>query len=174
MIQLEQYRDKWLAENIMQDDYIGFYEREFSVFSNFSSFKVLFRGVLYSTSEHAYQATRFIKTAPKIYEEICNAYSPNDAQKIAWANQEQQDPKFNGYKDGEGGEVIELMEEIIRAKMEQNPYVKQKLLQTENYVIVEDSPVDSFWGIGGDRKGRNELGKLWMKLRSELQIEEKK
>ena len=60
------------------------------------------------------------------------------------------------------------MEELIRNKMEQNPYVRQKLLQTKNYDIVEDSPKDSFWGIGEDRRGRNELGKLWMKLREEL------
>ena len=167
MIKLEQFRDKWLAEGIMKDDYIGFYEREFFVFSNFSSFKVLFRGVLYTTSEHVYQSAKFIKTAPKVYKEICNSYSPHDAQKIAWANKDKQDPKFDDYKS-------ELMEEIIRAKMEQNPYVKQKLLQTQDYIICEDSPKDSFWGIGEDRKGRNELGKLWMKLRSELQTKEKK
>jgi predicted NAD-dependent protein-ADP-ribosyltransferase YbiA (DUF1768 family) len=41
-------------------------------------------------------------------------------------------------------------------------------LQTGKKKIVEDSPKDSFWGWGPDRKGRNELGKLWMKLRKEI------
>ncbi len=34
--------------------------------------------------------------------------------------------------------------------------------------IVEDSPKDDFWGWGPNRDGRNELGKIWMRLRSEL------
>ena len=36
-----------------------FYERYFYCFSNFSSFKVEWRGVLWMTSEHAYQAAHF-------------------------------------------------------------------------------------------------------------------
>lgn len=60
------------------------------------------------------------------------------------------------------------MEELLRCKIEQNPYVKKKLLETNDYTIVEDSPKDSFWGWGEDRKGNNQLGKLWMKLRDEI------
>ena len=63
---------------------------------------------------------------------------------------------------------VEIMEELLRLKLEQNPYVKKKLLQTGNYLIVEDSPKDSFWGWGPNRDGNNQLGKLWMKLRDEL------
>ena len=43
--------------------------------------------------------------------------------------------------------------------------LRKKLLQTEDYLIVEDSPKDSFWGWGPNRDGENQLGKLWMKLR---------
>ena len=43
------------------------------------------------------------------------------------------------------------MESICRAKLEQHPYVQKKLLQTGNYIIMEDSPTDSFWGCGYDR-----------------------
>ncbi len=60
------------------------------------------------------------------------------------------------------------MEQLLRLKLEQNPYVKRKLLQTKNYMICEDSPKDAFWGIGPNRDGQNQLGKLWMKLRDEL------
>jgi len=67
-----------------------------------------------------------------------------------------------------GRKKIKVMEKILRLKLKQNPYVKQKLLETKKYIICEDSPKDSFWGIGKNRKGRNELGKLWMKLRDEL------
>jgi len=60
----------------------------------------------------------------------------------------------------------------LRLKVEQNPYVKKKLLETKDYLIVEDSPKDSFWGIGANRDGENQLGKLWMKIRKELREKE--
>ena len=60
------------------------------------------------------------------------------------------------------------MEEILRAKVQQNPYVYRKLMATCDYEIVEDSPKDSYWGWGSDRKGHNLLGKLWMKIRDDI------
>ena len=65
-------------------------------------------------------------------------------------------------------EQVIIMEDLLRLKLEQNPYVKKKLLQTGDYLIVEDSPKDDFWGWGPNRDGNNQLGKLWMKLREEL------
>ena len=47
------------------------------------------------------------------------------------------------------------MEELLRLKIEQNPYVKKKLLQTGDYQIMENS----FWGWGPNRDGVNQLGK---------------
>ena len=159
MLKLEQYRDKWLSEKF--DDFVGFYPREFFVFDNFSSFKVMVDGILYSTVEHAYQAAKFLESAPQIAKDIMESYSAHDAQKIAYANKDKQRKDWEEVK-------LKIMERLLRLKLEQNPYVKKKLLQTGNYVICEDSPKDSFWGIGPNRDGRNELGKLWMKLRDEL------
>lgn len=159
MIDVEQYRDVWMAEKF--NDFIGFYPREFSVFDNFSSFKVLVDGVLYSTVEHAYQTYKFIESAPDVAKQIMDCYSAHDAQKIAYANKDKQRKDWDDVK-------LDVMEKLLRLKLEQNPYVKKKLLQTKDYLICEDSPKDSFWGIGPNRNGRNELGKLWMKLRDEM------
>lgn len=159
MLKLEQYRVLWLSEKM--GEFIGFYPREFFVFDNFSSFKVCVDGVTYSTVEHAYQATKFLKSAPEIAKEIMDSYSAHDAQKIAYKNKDKQCENWDEIK-------LSVMEKLLRLKLEQNPYVKKKLLETGDYTICEDSPKDSFWGIGLDRKGRNELGKLWMKLREEL------
>lgn len=63
-MKLDQYRDKWLSEKF--DEFIGFYPREFFVFDNFSSFGIEMNGEFYPTVEHAYQAGKFIKTAPNI------------------------------------------------------------------------------------------------------------
>ena len=64
-------------------------------------------------------------------------------------------------------EILYLMEDILRNKVKQNPYVLKKLLETKDYYIVEDSPKDDYWGWGLDRNGENNLGKIWMKLRDE-------
>ena len=140
---------------------VGFYEREFYCFSNFSSFSVKWKGKLWQSSEHAYQASRFLGKNPKAVEEIYHAKSADDAYKIA---QKFKDKSFARY----GDEDLKNMESIIRAKLKQNPYVLHKLVQTGKRKIVEDSPKDSYWGWGKDRKGRNELGKIWMRLRSEV------
>ena len=57
---------------------------------------------------------------------------------------------------------------MLRLKIEQNSYVKKKLLQTEDYIIVEDSPKDNYCGCSLNKDVENNLGKLWMKLREEL------
>ena len=159
MIKLEQYRDTWLSEKM--NDVIGFYPREFYCLDNFSSFKVEWDGYLYASLEEAYQTAKFLKSAPEIAEKIKKSHSAHEAQKIAFANKDKVRSDWQEVK-------LTIMEELLRKKLQQNPYVKQKLLQTKDYIIVEDSPKDNFWGWGKDRTGENHLGKLWMKLRDEL------
>ncbi len=140
---------------------IGFYPREFYPLDNFSSFTVEWHGKIWPTSEHAYQAAHFMKGSPKIVEEIFNARSAHDAQKLAQGYKNKIDSNFNLRK-------IEIMKDICRNKLQQQPYVERKLRQTGERAIIEDSPKDDFWGWGVNRNGRNELGKIWMELRKEL------
>ena len=159
MIELEQYRDRWLGEKM--DEVIGFYPREFYPFDNFSSFKVEWNGYLFSSVEEAYQAASFMGSDEELVEKIKKSHSADEAQRIAYANRDKRREDWDDVK-------ISIMEELLRLKIEQNPYVKKKLLQTGDYMIVEDSPKDDFWGWGPNRNGQNNLGKLWMKLREEL------
>ena len=66
-----------------------------------------------------------------------------------------------------------------RAKYEQNPDLKAKLLNTGNAVLAEASPSDKIWGIGLDAAaaantdptewpGQNLLGRILMELRAEF------
>lgn len=158
MIKLEQYRDEWLSEKI--NEVIGFYPREFYPLDNFSSFKVKWNGYLYSSLEEAFQSRLFLPNYPEIAEQIKKSYSAHEAQKIMFENID----KVEYSND----EQVLIMEELLRLKLEQNPYVKKKLLQTGDYFIVEDSPKDDFWGWGPNRDGFNQLGRLWMKLRDEI------
>lgn len=140
---------------------IGFYEREYYTFSNFSSFAIEWKGRLWPTSEHAYQAAHFIETDPDLFDQIVKARSAHEAYKITKANGDKAPKNWHEIKPT-------VMEEIVRLKLEQNPYVKKKLLESGDLMLVEDSPKDDFWGWSKDHKGRNELGKIWMKLRDEL------
>lgn len=159
MIELDQYRDRWLMEKM--DEVIGFYPREFYPFDNFSSFKVEWNGYLFSSVEEAYQAASFMGSDEELVEKIKKSHSADEAQRIAYANRDKRREDWDDVK-------ISIMEELLRLKIEQNPYVKKKLLQTGDYMIVEDSPKDDFWGWGPNRDCQNNLGKLWMKLREEL------
>ena len=157
MIKLKQYRDIWLSEKM--NEFIGFYPREFYPLDNFSSFKVEYNGYLYSTAEEAFQANLFINDYPFIADMIKKSNSAHDAQKIRF--------KYEDKIKLSDNEILELMEKILRCKVEQNPYVLKKLLETNDYYIVEDSPKDNYWGWGINRDGCNHLGKIWMKLREE-------
>ena len=157
MIKLEQYRDTWMSEKF--DEVIGFYPREFYPLDNFSSFKVEWNGYLYASLEEAFQSRLFLPDYPEIADKIKHSHSAHEAQKIMFLN-------IDKVKYSQEEQTV-IMEELLRLKIEQNPYVKKKLLETKDYLIVEDSPKDSFWGWGPNRDGNNQLGKLWMKLRDE-------
>ena len=138
---------------------IFFYGPEFYVFSNFSSFKLEWRGELWMTSEHAYHSEKF--DDENIKEEIRNARSAHDSLKIA---QKYKDKYRGGWDDIK----LKIMKKILQAKVEQHPYVKKKLLESGDKELVEDSWRDSYWGWGPNKDGENHLGKLWMEVRDEL------
>lgn len=54
----------------------------------------------------------------------------------------------------------------------ENRHLKEELLSTGDAELVEDSDKDSFWGIGVDRKGQNQLGKALVRLRTQLRDEQ--
>lgn len=139
-------------------DPIFFYEHEFYVFSNFSSFKLLWKGRDWMTSEHAYHSEKF--DSEDIKELIFQTRSAHDAFKLAKEYREQYRPDWHDIK-------VSVMKELLRAKVEQHPYVQKKLLETGDREIIEDSWRDDFWGWGPNKDGHNQLGKLWMELREE-------
>jgi N-glycosidase YbiA len=63
---------------------------------------------------------------------------------------------------------ISVMKKGLYAKFTQNPGLQESLLSTDDREIMENSPYDSFWGIGPQGNGQNQLGKLLMRLRSHL------
>lgn len=142
---------------------ILFYENKYYMFSNFSSFSVEKDGFLWSTSEHLYQASKFMDSDSKIniVEEIRSSRSAHDSKKIA-------EKYLNRIRKDWDDIKIGVMEEIILLKHDQHKYIQRKLLESTGREIVENSPIDSFWGWGPNHDGQNELGKVWMRLREEI------
>lgn len=137
-----------------------FFEGRWNALNNFSAFMVYWHDILWATAEHAYQAAKFMHK-PAIMEEIRKARSPHDAKKIA--------RKYQEFIRSDWKDVnLKIMEEILRAKLDQHPYVKKRLLESAGLELIEDSPHDSFWGRGPNWKGENRLGKMWMKIRDGL------
>ncbi len=143
---------------------IFFYEHEFYVFSNFSSFAIEWKGKLWMTSEHVYQAEKF--TDEKIKEQIRAFRSAHEAFKFAKANKDKYQKRWHDIN-------FSVMKKILHAKVTQHPYVKKKLLESGNRVLIEDSWRDDFWGWGPNKDGKNHLGKLWMEVRDEVRANEK-
>jgi len=133
-----------------------------SYFSPWSAHMVEFKGVVYPTGEHAYHCQRYTDAA--ISEEVRRARSPFLAWEVSQKYKAQQMRDFNETK-------VQVMEDICRAKLAQHEDVQKMLRESGQLPILKHittGPVaDGFWDDGADGSGRNELGKIWMRLREE-------
>ena len=138
---------------------INFVETRWTYLSPFSAHEVLVRGVMYKTAEHAYQALRMKDEARA---DIVASPSPLEAWRRAQVSKEQ------GMLD-ESVNKLSLMEEIFRAKLAQHADVCKVLLETGDVELLKVYDTDYYWGTGADGSGENQMGKVWMNLRAELQ-----
>ncbi|KAL6048478.1 NADAR domain-containing protein [Balamuthia mandrillaris] len=64
-----------------------------------------------------------------------------------------------------------LMEEACMAKFRQHPAAREKLLNTKDTRLVYETSADDYWGQGSNQRGRNVLGGVLMRVRSNLRAE---
>jgi ribA/ribD-fused uncharacterized protein len=154
------------------DTQVFFYEQEFYVLSNFSSFSIVDRNLYFPTAEHLYHWRKFYNSNAGTYpqtilvaDRVRTAPSAHEAFQIA---QENKALRFQNWDEMK----VPVMRHILRLKVAQHEYVKRKLLETGNRRLIEDSWRDDYWGWGPNKDGQNVLGKLWMELREELKTEE--
>ena len=128
------------------DDAVYFYEQEFYVLSNFSSFTLQWKGIRFDTSEAAYHWEKFPDN-PELQESIRTAISAHETFKIAEKNKHLQRSDWNSVK-------VKIMRDILFEKVQQHEYVKKKLLETGDRRLVENSWRDDFWGYGPNKDER--------------------
>ncbi len=143
------------------EDSVYFFTPAFYPLDNLSPHMVTVWNITFPTAEHAYQWKKYSENRKDISEMILNAKSPHLAKEISDSHKSEQPAGWHERK-------VQVMEEILRAKADQHQDVRDTLKKTGNRIIIENSPVDSFWGCGANGKGENHVGKLWMKIRDEL------
>lgn len=127
--------------------------------SNFSSTPFLLDGQLWPTSEHYYQAMKYVGTS--YVGIIRQAHSPMVAKMLTRDPQHLPREDWDAVKD-------RVMLDAVRAKFSQYANLRTLLLATEDAELVEHTENDSYWGDGGDGSGRNQLGRTLMQVRAEL------
>ena len=138
------------------------YQWDILPLDNFSSFGFVMDGEYFQTSEHAFQYLKFVDTNKEIANKIKKSFSPNDARCIAHENKEY---RLSNWPDVK----YQNMEKVLRLKVEQNPIVKEVLLNTKDYIIAENCiDEDTDWGLDNNNQGNNNLGKIWMKIRDDI------
>jgi ribA/ribD-fused uncharacterized protein len=146
---------------------ILFYDRakKYYEFTNFSPHSIRYNMKDYPSAEHLFQSLKF--TDPRDSEIIRRQPSPRDAF------EESRRLSSRIRKDWIIGKInLKMMERTVLLKFTQHENLREMLLGTGKATLIEDSPLDSFWGIGSDGKGQNELGKALEKLRAILRERE--
>lgn len=116
-------------------------------------------GKEYSTVEHWFQSQKF--TNPDLQEKIRICGSPMKAKQLGKTRDPSFQTNWNELRD-------EIMLKGLREKFQQNPILGDKLRATETEELIEQSPWDSYWGNGRNGLGKNRMGQLLMKVRSEI------
>lgn len=137
---------------------INEFKGKYNFLSNFYNAPVFYNGIRYQNNEAAFQAQKDLSRS----HEFANL-PPNKAKVLG--------RKVKLRSDWEDIK-IQIMEEIVRAKFEQNNDLKKRLLNTGNKILIEGNWWnDKFWGVCNG-EGKNELGKILMKVREELRTKE--
>src|ERR1700733_1839870 len=129
---------------------------EYGQLSNFALYPITLRGKRWPTSEHYFQAQKFVNVRDQ--EEIRAVSSPTIAARMG------RDRKRNFRRDWERAKVG-VMREAVEAKFRQHEDLRVLLPTTGDAKLVERTENDDFWGDGGDGSGRNELGRILMAVR---------
>jgi len=132
-------------------------------FSNFAPFPIFLDKKKWPTSEHYFQAQKFLDLKDR--EEVRRANTPNVAARL------DRDQKKKFRKDWEAIKVS-VMRQALQAKFMQHDELRQLLLSTGSAYLIEDAPNDDYWGNGGDGSGKNMLGRLLMEVREKLKGEQ--
>ena len=128
--------------------------------SNFSEYPVSYENITYKSSEAAFQAQ---KTLDNNERKKFSDLDPSKAKSLGRRIKLRED--WEEVKDN-------IMYEIVKSKFDQNPDIKEKLINTGDKELYEGNTWnDKYWGVvkeGNNLIGKNTLGKILMKIRERV------
>ena len=147
----------------------NFSEKHFFL-SNFYNVYVEYDGMIYCSTEAAFQAAKTMDMAERAR---IARLSPSDAKRAG--RRLQLRPDWESVKDS-------VMYDVCFAKFTTNDSfrLRERLLETEDEELIEGNTWhDNYWGNCTcdkckDIPGRNQLGKTLMRIRDELRSEDKR
>lgn len=132
---------------------------EYGCFSNFSKHGFELGGKYWMTSEHYFQAQKFIGT--EYEEQVRMSSTPMEAANMGRDRSKPLRKDWEEVKD-------DIMRRAVLEKFKSNNDAKKILLSTGDEEIIEETTKDYYWGCGEDRTGKNMLGKILMETRDVL------
>ncbi|WP_299402130.1 NADAR family protein [Acaryochloris sp. IP29b_bin.148] len=134
-------------------------EKPYGCFSNFSAHGFTLDGVWWPTSEHYFQAQKFVGTPHA--DQIRQVKLPKDAARLGRQRTRPLRSDWEQVKDN-------VMRKGVRCKFETHADIRETLLSTRDEELVENAPSDYYWGCGQTGAGKNMLGKILMEVREAL------
>ncbi len=134
------------------------FRKEYRWLSNFWPCSVTYDGITFNSSEAAYQASKTESyELRKEFEHLSAKEAKLKGQALTAIRSDWDEIKPT------------VMYEVCKSKFDQNPELKEKLIETGEVKLVEGNDWgDTYWGVCNG-KGINMLGKVLMRLRSEYQ-----
>lgn len=125
--------------------------------SNFFEVPVTYEGITYTNNEAAFQSAKVLDSSVRKKFATLDPSSAKRKGRHVQLRHDWENVKFD------------IMYEIVKAKFSQNEELKNKLIATGDEHLEEGNTWgDRIWGtVNG--KGQNNLGKILMRVREELQ-----
>ncbi len=133
----------------------------YGCFSNFSRHGFELDELWWLTSEHYFQAQKFVDTDRPWFDKIGSVKTPKEAAKMGRDRNHPLRSDWEQVKD-------EIMQRAVLQKFKTNADIREILLATGDELIVENAPHDYYWGCGKDGSGKNKLGEILMAVREIL------
>jgi ribA/ribD-fused uncharacterized protein len=127
-------------------------------FSNFAKYPFEVEGKEWPTSEHYFQAQKFVGTIHA--EHVRLARTAREAARMGRDRSLPMRADWDAVK-------LDVMRTALRHKFDSHPTLIDLLLSTGDEEIIEQTTDDEYWGCGSSSAGVNMLGKLLMELRGE-------
>lgn len=132
----------------------------YSEFSNFAPYGIELDGYWWRTTEHYFQAQKFLDKAYQ--DKIRQAPDPKTAANLGRSRAIAIREDWEEIKD-------DVMRKAVLKKFQTHPKLRELLISTGSEDILENAPGYYYWGCGSDGSGKNMLGKILQEVRFQIQ-----